>query len=334
MEHEFQNVASLFGASESSSPSRDPEGSEARSNVSLPVLVEQAINQARARAEARDIVVQPKHDTRQRLLQVNEDQLRRAIIHLLLNGIKYAESNRPLVIWTYFNPAFVEIGVRNAGGYPPSVNPRYSGVRESNASPPRLHAIGSLGLDMALAKHFVERQGGRVELRASARHGAPASMVIRLPEDVALPLAAIPSRGNGTTQSSQRTRLDGTHVLLVEDDPDALEFLTLVLRSTGARVSAYTYTAPAYSFFVNAAAEDRPDVIVSDIAMPMEDGYSFLRRMRNWEASQAVLPVPAIAVTAFSREEDCRRALVSGFDRHVAKPLDASCLVDTIAQWS
>jgi CheY-like chemotaxis protein len=308
----------------------EQESSADRISIGLHVLVDQAIDSVRPRAAEHGVMIEARHDVKQSLVRVDEERLRRALAHVLLNGIRFSRPDRPLIVWTCFTPQFVEIGVRNAGGHRPAGRRMPS---RHSASRSQVEAIESMGLDMALARHFVELQGGHLDLRAAARHGAPASTVLRLPAEIAL---ACPSlrRAHAVSGGMTHPRLDGTHVLLVEDDPDALEFLTLILRAAGARVSGFTYAGAAYSFFVDASEADHPDVVVSDIAMPMEDGYSFLRRMRSWESSSSSLPVPAIAVTAFSREEDCRRALISGFDRHVAKPLDARKLVETIAQWA
>ena len=128
-----------------------------------------------------------------------------------------------------------------------------------------------------------------------------------------------------------RQRLDGIHVLLVEDDPDALEFLSLILSQAGARVSPFGLAQPAYDFVV--ATKDRPDIAVSDIAMPGQDGYSLLHKLRAWEHAQGRASVPAIAVSAFCRDEDVRRSIAAGFDRHWTKPVEAAHIVDQIAAW-
>jgi CheY-like chemotaxis protein len=120
--------------------------------------------------------------------------------------------------------------------------------------------------------------------------------------------------------------------MVVEDDPDALEFLGLILRQTGATVMAFPHPAPAYEYYCSTATP--PDLIVSDIAMPGEDGYSFLWRLRAWETNQGRVPVPAIAVSAFGRAEDVQRARAHGFDAHLAKPVDACQLIELIAAWA
>jgi CheY-like chemotaxis protein len=126
-------------------------------------------------------------------------------------------------------------------------------------------------------------------------------------------------------------RLEAAHVLLVEDDPDALEFLALILRQTGAQVSAFGLAEPAFRFQVE--CDSRADIIVSDIAMPLQDGHGLMRALRTWERDHDRVPIPAIAVSAFGRDEDLRRSIASGFDRHLAKPIDANVLIDEIGRW-
>jgi CheY-like chemotaxis protein len=301
-----------------------------RRPVALSVVIENAIGFAQPAGRANQIGFELRLDPRSRLVEVDPQRLQRALANLMSNAVAHTEPGKNVLIWSYFGPEFVEIGVRNAGG---GVQQAFlPGLAQDHSREADLHDVKNVGLGMTLAKQLVELHHGHIELRG-AGHGAVASLVVRLPAHLARQPAP-PYGSPCAAHPKLQTRLDGLHILLVEDDPDALEFLTLVLRDAGARVSAYSLAGPAFKYFVNAQPEARPDIVVSDVAMPVEDGYSFLTRMRAWEASNASLPVPAIAVTAFSREEDCRRALASGFDRHVAKPIDAGRLVDTIAQWS
>ena len=160
--------------------------------------------------------------------------------------------------------------------------------------------------------------------------GGPPSVVVRLPNRrVKRPMAA-PCQYASARQAIPR--LDGAHVVLVEDDPDALDFLTLVVTQAGAVPAAFSLAGPAFDFI--ASTTQSPNVVVSDIAMPVEDGYSFIRRLRHWEATHARIPIPAIAVSAFARDEDVRRAISSGFDRHLAKPVDMARLLHLLASWS
>lgn len=296
----------------------------------LGLVVERALASARSCARARGVAIDLRLDARSRPVRIDEQRLQRALTHLLLEAVRASAPGGTLPIWTYFSPEFAEIGVRNAGaGVPQDLLPRaLSEPMQTQA----LETIEAMGLGMVLAKQLVELQGGQLAVR-SARRGSPASLAIRLPGRLYSSFADAGPKINDDSPAAPGARLDGVHIMLVEDDPDAIEFLALVLRSVGARVSAFTASAPAYALYVSAPSEERPDVVVSDIAMPVEDGYSLLARIRAWEASTGTVPVPAIAVTAFAREEDRRRALASGFDRHIGKPLDAARLIENIAQW-
>jgi CheY-like chemotaxis protein len=185
---------------------------------------------------------------------------------------------------------------------------------------------------VAAAGKLVESQGGRL-LRRWAGAGNPPVQLIRLP--IERTLAPNRARRSAQAQHSERRpmrqRLGGIHVLLVEDDPDALEFLSLILSQAGARVSPFGLAQPAYDFVV--ANKDKPDIAVSDIAMPGQDGYSLLQKLRAWEHAEGRASVPAIAVSAFCRDEDVRRSIAAGFDRHWTKPVEAAHIVDQIGAW-
>ena len=157
-----------------------------------------------------------------------------------------------------------------------------------------------------------------------SRHASPGP--VRADRPVRRAVRGAPGYRAGFAPSA---RLDGVHILLVEDDMDALDFLALILRQAGATVACHGMAASAFDYFVG--AERPPDIVVSDIAMPAEDGYSFLSRLRTWENRHGRIPVPAVAVTAFSRDEDVRRAQAHGFDRHVPKPVEASALIELIS---
>lgn len=123
----------------------------------------------------------------------------------------------------------------------------------------------------------------------------------------------------------QVPRLDGVHVLVVDDEPDALRLMKRLLESRGAQVT----TTPGAQEAMAAISEDAPDVILSDIAMPGEDGYALMRRIRGLPG--ALAEIPAAAVTAFARPDDRARALLCGFQLHLAKPIDPLELLAAVA---
>jgi CheY-like chemotaxis protein len=193
---------------------------------------------------------------------------------------------------------------------------------QADGSSTREH--GGLGLGLAIVRHLVELHGGSVEAE-SAGLGKGAAFMVRLPMPAVLPE---PERAGASEESAERaTRLDGVRVLLVEDAEDARELITLLLRERGAEVRTATNAREAMERLV----ETLPDVLVSDIGLPGEDGHTLLKRIREWaEARDHWLP--AIALTAYAGAEDARRAYRAGFQVHMAKPLESETLVLSVAR--
>ena len=196
--------------------------------------------------------------------------------------------------------------------------------RQGDSSTTRHH--GGLGLGLALVKHLVERHGGTVTAES---HGIDQGAVFT----VRLPLAtAVVGTGPdarpvvaGTAAGDSRI-LEGVRVLLVDDDGDSLEVFTRTLELAGAVVATAADVAKALELFV----ASRADVLVSDIAMPDEDGYALLRKIRAFPPREGGL-IPAVALTAHSGFDDRLRALAAGFQAHVAKPVDPMELTLTVA---
>ncbi len=290
--------------------------------VALDVLVEGAVGLAQ-RALGKDVrPIDVEHEPHPFVLNIDAPRLERAIASLIVNAVKRRAPSAPSVtVASHASAAGADIRITQAGA---SID-----ARSLAETVPHTDDTAQLDLQMALVRQLVELQGGSLVLRAAGAN-LPPSLVVRLP-------ARAVKRRDGVTKalppgSSLGTRLDGVHVLLVEDDPDALDLLALILRQTGATVSAFPLAAPAFDFYTH--CESPPDIVVSDIAMPAEDGYSLLWRLRAWELTHARVPVPAVAVSAFTRDEDVQRARNHGFDAHLAKPVDASQLIKQIAAWT
>jgi CheY-like chemotaxis protein len=180
---------------------------------------------------------------------------------------------------------------------------------------------GGLGLGLAIVKHLVEMHGGTVSA-ASEGSGKGAKFT------VSLPVAAM-FRDLSSLETSapppQFARLEGVHVLVVDDDADTCAVLSRILAETGAEVTTASSVEDALAEFGRAA----PQVLVSDIGMPEHDGYELIRELRSRGYSYQNLP--AIALTALARPQDRRRALLAGYQMHMAKPVDASELTTAIA---
>jgi PAS domain S-box-containing protein len=193
---------------------------------------------------------------------------------------------------------------------------------------------GGLGLGLSIVKHLVDLHGGQVSAD-SPGPGQGTVMRIDLPAE---PEGEMPSAGEaqdtegGSEQEAQDTlALHGLHVLLVEDDREACEMMTVVLEDRGVHVR----TAGDYDSAVQALQQRWPDVLVSDIGLPGRDGYELVRRVRQLELERrSPARLPVIALTAFARAEDQRKTLTAGFDLHLAKPLKPHRLLEAIAQCS
>ena len=198
--------------------------------------------------------------------------------------------------------------------------------RQADSSTTRAH--GGLGIGLAIVKQLVELHGGSVRA-SSAGEGQGATFAITLP------LAAIcveedkqprrPPQSNSDPTFGSAPSLKGITVVVVEDDPDARELVRRMLQKCGATV----VTAASADEGLDAVKRHRPNVIVSDIGMPGRDGYEFMRSVRA--LNDGCGAAPAVALTALAGAEDRRRALLSGFQTHMAKPVEAAELVAVVA---
>jgi CheY-like chemotaxis protein len=176
---------------------------------------------------------------------------------------------------------------------------------------------------LAIVKHIVELHGGTVAVASDGKNSG-ATFTVRLPA-IEAAREAIPQRVSGG--EAARASLSGISVLVVEDDPDARSLLRFTLEQSGARVIDVESAAAAMTELDRAI----PDVILCDISMPQEDGYSLMRRIRA-RKPQSGGSVPTAAVTAYARPEDVRQALAAGFDLHLAKPLEPRDLIAAVVR--
>jgi CheY-like chemotaxis protein len=175
---------------------------------------------------------------------------------------------------------------------------------------------GGLGLGLSIVRHIVESHGGKVQAQSEG-HGRGAVFAVHLPVRALQPATV---RGGTHIQP-----LGGLKVLVVDDDPDARESVSLALAQCGARTAAAGSAREAFLML----GDFKPDVLVSDIDMPDEDGCSFIRRVRSLN-QPCLADVPAVALTGYAKPEDQRRALVAGFQKFVAKPVHVDELASVV----
>jgi len=198
--------------------------------------------------------------------------------------------------------------------------------RQEETSIGRRH--GGLGLGLAIVRHIVELHGGVVRAE-SPGESRGASFTVDLPLTAARVGAVAPEPERRPLDGDTIVRpavLKGLRVLVVDDEADARELLRIVLRSSGAEVMAAASAEEAFE----QVERWHPDILVSDIGLPGDDGYTLIQKLRSLEADRG-RSIPALAVTAYARAEDRTRALSSGFQMHVAKPLEPAHLVAAIA---
>ena len=189
-------------------------------------------------------------------------------------------------------------------------------------------SLAIVWLGLSLAQQLVGLHGGHIDVHSDGI-GLGATFSIELPAAAVADTAAAPHSALATDGASP---LAGKRVVVVEDDDDAREVLELILREAQAEPHSFDRASHAYKYLAQADVRERPDALISDIAMPDEDGYAFLRRVRELEAREGRGHVVALALTAFARSEDRARALAAGFDAHAAKPIDSERVVSTLAQ--
>lgn len=249
------------------------------------------------------------------------NRLQQVLLNLLSNAIKFTPDGGCVVITLTRNDAFLQIKVTDTGeGIAAEFLPRiFDRFRQADATSTRTHA--GLGLGLAIVHDLVELHGGTVEA-ASAGLGHGATFIVNLPS---LPISERRSRPSITDERPPSGRLDNLRILIVEDDADSRELVSLVLEDAGATVAAVGSVTEALATL----DAFHPDAVVSDIGLPNSDGYALIRRIRQHEAEHGC-HLPAVALTGYARAEDRANTLSAGFHAHVPKPFDADELTATL----
>ncbi|HWQ32108.1 MAG TPA: PAS domain S-box protein [Blastocatellia bacterium] len=291
-------------------------------------VVRTACELLRPAAEARQIELNLKLDPGAGIITGDPDRLQQIVWNLVSNAIKFTEPGGRVEVGLERVDPNIRITVRDTGqGIAPEFLPfLFERFRQADASASRRQ--GGLGLGLALVRHLVELHGGTVRAE-SPGEGQGATFIVNLP------LRAVRPQSNNSHESAltgyrrpQAQLLENLRVLVVDDEEDARTLVSTVLRQYGAQVTAAASAAEAFAALTS--AQERPDVLVSDISMPEEDGYSLMKKIRETAPENGGL-IPAVALTAYGRVEDRLRALAAGFQMHVPKPVEPEELAAVVA---
>jgi signal transduction histidine kinase/ActR/RegA family two-component response regulator len=291
--------------------------------MSLGPLLTLAVESIAPTAEAKDVSISTSLGQAPAQVWADHDRLQQVFWNLLSNAVKFTSSGGRVEVAMTTEGSEVRVDVADTGtGIAPAFLPHvFERFRQGDGSSTRSH--GGLGLGLSIGRHLVELHGGRMTAH-SRGEGQGSTFSVFLPirhteHRVSAPVS-VERRPPGRSLD-----LDGTHVLIVDDEADARELLRVMLAGTGARVSEAETAADALRIY----SEDRPDIILADVAMPDQDGYALLRAIRGLAAGEGG-HARAIAVSAYPRREDRQRAVKAGFNDHVCKPVQLDDLYDAL----
>ena len=296
--------------------------------VELVPVIEAAIDAVRPAANARGVSIATVLMPRAGPVSGDPGRIQQIVWNLLSNAVKFTPSGGRVEVRLEQEGGEVVIRVRDtgagiAGAFLPHVFERF---RQEDSSSTRVH--GGLGLGLAIVRHLVEAHGGSVAA-ASEGPGRGATFTLRFPLSPARTRRAAPpaeARAPDGARAGFAT-LDRVRVLVVDDDPDTVEVVRQVLESAGAQVTSAATAQEALA----ALSARPPDVLLSDLGMPDEDGYALIRKVRSLDPARGG-SVPAAALTAYTRSEDRREALLAGFQVYLPKPVEPAELTAAVAR--
>ena len=291
--------------------------------VELTAVIDNAVETLRPAADAKGIEIHTKFDSQIGLVSGDPDRLQQIVWNLLSNAIKFTDKDGKVEIILGNDESQAELIISDTGRgidaeFLPFIFDRF---RQADGSTTR-HYSG-LGLGLSIVKHLVELHGGTVGA-ASEGEGKGSTFTVRLPLtglpefDKTEDKKANSADGNGLP--TKYPKLHDLKILIVDDEPDTLEILSVVFENCRSKVK----TASNASEALQIVKSWQPQIIVSDIGMPEEDGYSFLRKVRNWETEAKADGnfIQAVALTAYAHADDRSKALDAGFQMHIAKPVE------------
>jgi signal transduction histidine kinase/DNA-binding response OmpR family regulator len=298
--------------------------------LELVSIIEAVAESARPAADAKTIQIEVALDKSASQVLGDATRLQQVIWNLFTNAVKFTPEGGRVEVRLERSDKYAQIIVSDSGQ---GINPQFLPVifdrfRQADGSTTRKH--GGLGLGLAIARHLVEMHGGTINAHSDGKNQG-ATFTVTLPinntgrhQDVGTELSSS-TNGDEKQPFGCSPALDGLRILVVDDEADTRELILTVLRQCGAEVRGSESADEALVMF----GEWSPDLLISDIGLPGEDGYSLLKKVR--ESEQEFSQIPAVALTAYASAEDRERVLSAGFKMHIAKPIEPEELLTIIA---
>jgi len=293
--------------------------------VALRNILEAVLDAVRPTADARHVAIDYDHRDCNEAILCDPARLQQVLWNLLSNAIKFTSEGGRVSLSAARDNGTIVVTVRDTGsGIDPEFLPHvFDRFRQQDTATTRRH--GGLGLGLSIVRHLVELHGGTVAA-ASDGLGKGATFTLTLPVAPARTNDIVMMQSEEEDGLTGLPSLAGVRVLVVDNEPDACALIAAVLERLGAEVS----TAGSAAEAIESIRRSRPDVLLSDIAMPGEDGYDLIRQVRALDHPK-MGPLPAAAVTAFANASDRARTLLAGYQAHLPKPVEATELGAVVA---
>jgi CheY-like chemotaxis protein/nitrogen-specific signal transduction histidine kinase len=294
--------------------------------VDLPVVLKTVVDSARPAAEAKGITLDLTMQSKPVVLIGDSGRLQQVFSNLLTNAIKFTHrGGRIQVRFTRTGPE-AQIRVTDDGEgidrhFIPHIFDRF---RQADSAKTRAH--GGLGLGLTIVRELVGAHRGTVSAESQGK-GLGSTFTVTLPIPAVIPAHIEPA--DLRLARANEPSVSGLRVLVVDDDADARELVAMTIKSRGAVIQTASSSAEA----LNCIRQRRPDIIIADIGMPYEDGYTLIRKLRAFEHETFQARLPAIALTAYASHTDREQALAAGYDLHLTKPVGDNDLTYAVARF-
>ena len=295
--------------------------------VDLLSVVKAAIDVVLPSIGAKEIELHTAFDSDANSVKADADRLQQVFLNLLSNAIKFTPVKGRIEVSIKNKDTKIEVEIRDSGqGIKPEFLPFvFERFRQADNSYTR--QVGGLGLGLAIVRHLVELHGGEVGVQSEGDNRG-AAFTVSLPIFVSpeIPTSLSKERNRRTfPETSDEKPLEGVRILLVEDDEDSCEMLKVMFEQSGIKITAVDSAAEAFEII----QQKPPDILISDVGLPGEDGYDLLRKIRQLTPAKGGL-TPAIALTGYASLQDRSLAFQAGFQEHLSKPVDIEKLIQLV----